>query len=200
MPRTPTFSSPPNFWETCLHSCCTFLTPQPSGSLTLCTMKTVLTRASSAWESHWKLFQVLLYMNSSHWAILLWCFLPLASGMSLSSGFWSYLLTFYLQSPLEYQCSPGSVLGYLFSPPSHSSLANTVIPSASTTTKKPVIMSCRFCKQHKINPLYFYCKNCSHYTVKWDLIFRISWNFSHKYSDPPVCVTCHIILCVWIFR
>lgn len=27
MPRTPTFSSPPNFWETCLHSCCTFLTP-----------------------------------------------------------------------------------------------------------------------------------------------------------------------------
>ena len=92
MPRSPTFSSPPNFWKTCTG--CTFLTPQPSGSLTLCTTKTVLTTASSAWESHWKLFQVLFYMNSSHWPISLWCFLPLASGMSRSSGFWSFLLTF----------------------------------------------------------------------------------------------------------
>lgn len=99
MLKTPAFSSPPNFWKTCLtlFSSSTFLTLPPSGSSTLRTMETVLTKANNKLRlgkvtGNFFMLYYIWTLPTDHF-LFDGCFLSLTSSMSLSSGSWSSLLT-----------------------------------------------------------------------------------------------------------
>ena len=179
MLKTPAFSSPPNFWKTCLpcslplhFSLCHLQAPAPSVAWKLFWQRPAITSCLGKSLETFSCFIIYelfpLTISSSMDVFFLWL-LVCHSLLVLDLLCWPL----YLQPPLEYQCSPGSVLGYLSSLPSHCSLANTLIPMASTTTAKPAIMSSRFSNQYHINSLCFYCKNCFHYSIKcvWFLEF-----------------------------